>query len=70
MLLEDASLPGSWVVASEVGLPKVRRRTSTLLVRAAHMEDKIQQYFFGYSFRGDQQEVVRQILSGNDVAVL
>ena len=34
------------------------------------MEDKIQQYFFGYSFRGDQQEVVRQILSGNDVAVL
>jgi superfamily II DNA helicase RecQ len=32
------------------------------------MENKIKQYF-GYSFRGGQQEVVRQILSGNDVAV-
>jgi len=32
------------------------------------MEDKIKQYF-GYSFCGDQLEVVREILSGNDVAV-
>jgi len=37
-------------------------------IQHTDMEDKIHQYF-GYCFRGDHQEVVRKILSGNDVAM-